>query len=365
MSHPVPWSFNEVQQAPDNSGIAASVYIIAEIGVNHDGNVDTARKLIDAAKSAGADAIKLQIFRAQSLVNEVAALCGYQQRALNAIASQQSMLQQLELAHNDMIQLRRYAAEIEIDFLATPFGIDDLRFLTNELEPIAVKIASPDLVNVPLLESAIESALPLIVSTGASNQNEIDACVSMVRAANASERTALLHCVSAYPTPITETRLGLIRYLSARCNLSVGFSDHTTELETGAMAVCAGARILERHLTYDRSAEGPDHPMSTTPENFQTYVNSARQAASIMSSGPRRCAPIETDVRKLARSRIVATVDIPAGTILTAQHLHVQRPGDGICPSQWHSILGQTTTQSIAAGGPLHPSCLTNPTVTV
>lgn len=358
MSQQPPWNQNRSVADQDASPTTPSLYIIAEIGVNHDGHVERAQQLMHAAKTAGADAIKLQIFRAETLASEDATLCGYQAAAIQQTSSQRSMLQKLELTPTELKALREDANQIDIDFIATPFGLDDLALLAHELQPTAIKMASPDLVNVPLIEAAIATELPLIISTGASNQNEIDTCVSILRTADAMKRAALLHCISAYPTPLPYARLGMIRYLASRTGLPIGFSDHTVELHTGALAVCAGARILERHLTHDRSASGPDHGMSTEPADFQRYVAQAREAAAAKAGGPRSCAPIEADVRKLARSRIIAAVDIPAGTRLTAQHLRVQRPGNGICPSQWHTVLGHTTTRPIPAGGALDWSWL-------
>lgn len=354
MSHAVPWHRCDSSARDDGAKqLQPSVYIIAEIGVNHDGDVDKAKQLIDAAQRAGADAVKFQIFNAAALASDDAELCTYQSNAVAAATSQREMLAKLELSQERLTSLRHYAEQRDIDFIATPFGLDELQLLANALNPTAIKLASPDLVNVPLIDTALATQLPLIISTGASTQDEIDACVARIANVKATERTALLHCISAYPTPLAAAQLGTIRFLAERCNLPVGFSDHTTSIETGAYAVCAGAAILERHLTYDNNAVGPDHAMSTEPDDFRRYVNAARDAAVAMTGGPRETTEIEAEVRKLARGRLIAACDLSAGTRLQPQHLRVQRPANGICPSHWDDVIGQTLTAPVKQGSPL------------
>jgi len=354
MSSRRPWQSNhQTSSTAEPLAPTPSVYIIAEIGVNHDGAVDKAKQLIDAAKQAGADAVKFQIFDAAALASNDAQLCTYQSSALAEATSQRDMLAKLELSQNQLATIRSYTADAKIDFIATPFGINELQILNNSLDPAAIKLASPDLVNIPLIDAAIDTNLPLIISTGASAQAEIDACAARIFNANATDRTALLHCISAYPTPLAAAQLGTIRFLAQRANLPVGFSDHTTDLNTGAYAVCAGAVILERHLTYDCQAIGPDHAMSTEPDDFRRYVTAARAAAIAMTGGPRTPATIEAEVRKHARGRLIAACDLPAGTCLKPQHLRVQRPADGICPSRWDDVIGQTLATAIQQDAPL------------
>jgi len=366
MSSRVPWHSNHQSSSTDKPVASTpSVYIIAEIGVNHDGNVDQAKQLIDAAKQAGADAVKFQVFDAAALAGDDAQLCAYQSSALSKDTSQREMLAQLELSPAQLTTIRRYTADAKIDFIATPFGINELQILNNSLDPAAIKIASPDLVNIPLIDAAIDTNLPLIISTGASAQAEIDACAARIFNADASERTALLHCISAYPTALAAAQLGTIRFLAKQTNLPIGFSDHTTDLNTGAYAVCAGAVMLERHLTYDCKAIGPDHAMSTEPDDFSRYVTAARAAAAAMTGGPRTPAAIETEVRKHARGRLIAVHDLPAGTRLQPQHLRVQRPANGICPSHWDDVIGQTLATAIPQDAPLAWEHLQSTAVTV
>lgn len=355
MSHLVPWHrYESTTRNDDAKQSQPSVYIIAEIGVNHDGDVDKAKHLIDAAQRAGANAVKFQIFNATALASDDAELCTYQSNAVDAATSQREMLAKLELSQAQLTSLRQYAEQREVDFVATPFGLEELQLLANSLTPTAIKLASPDLVNVPLIDAALATQLPLIISTGASTQDEIDTCFARITNADATKRTALLHCISAYPTPLAAAQLGTIRFLADRTGLPVGFSDHTTSIETGAYAVCAGAVILERHLTYDRSAVGPDHGMSTEPNDFRRYVTAARDAAVAMMGGPRETTDIEAEVRKLARGRLIAACDLSAGTRLQPQHLRVQRPANGICPSRWDDVIGQTLAAPVRQGTPLN-----------
>ncbi|MCB9853879.1 MAG: N-acetylneuraminate synthase family protein [Phycisphaerales bacterium] len=337
----------------------AAPYVIAEIGVNHDGSIEKARALIDAAKYAGANAIKLQIFSADSLASEDAATCRYQQKNTQSADSQRDMLRRLELPRDALLKLRAHTRDVAIDFIATPFGIPELEFLAAELDPGAVKIASPDLVNIPLLRAAANTGKRIIVSTGASEWEEIVAAVELLHELRNDGRLALLHCVSAYPTPAAQIQLAVIRRMIDQFRLPVGFSDHTMEIETGAYAVLAGASILEKHITLDRKAPGPDHAASLEPARFADYVRQARQAAIMLGRSERTCLDIERDVRSLARGRLVARRTIMKGATITADALMVQRPGDGIPPTELGRVVGRTAARRIDGACPLAWDMLT------
>lgn len=327
------------------------VYIIAEAGVNHNGNPAEAVRLIDAAKDAGADAVKFQIFCADDLVAADAPTCSYQQDAAGDV-SQRELLRRLELSTEQFAELRAYADRIGIDFLATPFGITELHALV-ELSVPAIKIASPDIVNVPLLSAAASTGLPLIVSTGASDLVEVDAAVDQIRGERAGNRLILLHCVSTYPTLPIEARLACIGTLSRRYGLPVGFSDHTADAAISSLAVAGGALVLEKHLTLDRSAIGPDHFFSLTPPEFARYIAAARQAQACLGDGQIACSEPEREVRRLARGSIVSTMAIRPGTRLTADMLTVRRPGGGIEPREWASVLRCLAKTDIPSDTPL------------
>lgn len=323
------------------------VFIIAEAGVNHNGSVDAAHRLIDAAREAGADAVKFQAFCADRLVAADAPLCDYQQARAQS-GSQRELLRRLELRRDDFAALKKHADAAGVAFLATPFGLDELRMLCDLGVP-AIKIASPDLVNVPLLAAAADTGRPMILSTGASELAEVDAAVETLFQRGATDRLVLLHCVSSYPTPPADARLRCIRTLADRFAVPVGFSDHTASPDIGAVAVAVGAAVLEKHLTLDRRAAGPDHFFSLEPEPFSRYVAAARQAYQSLGDGNIRCCSAERQVRELARGSVVAATHIPAGKRLTSDVLAIRRPAGGIEPAQWTTLLGRVAKTDIPA----------------
>lgn len=334
-------------------GPGRPAYIVAEAGVNHDGDSDMAHRLVEAARQSGADAVKFQVFRADALVGASAPTCAYQREGPGAPDNQREMLRRLELPIATFSELQRHASELGIDFLATPFGLPELRFLVSELRVPAIKIASTDLVNVPLLSAAARSNLPTMVSTGAATLEEVDAAVAVMRRHGAPQRLILLHCISSYPTPLASTQLRCITALARRFDLPTGFSDHTRETLTGALAVAAGAAVLEKHLTLNRSAAGPDHAFSLEPNQFREYVAGVRQAERMLGDGRIGFREEEAEVRALGRGRLVACRTIPAGTMLNAEAVMVQRPGDGIDPSHWEDVIGRTAGVEIPVNTPL------------
>lgn len=338
-------------------GRGQPTYIIAEAGVNHDGNVDAARRLIDAAKQAGADAVKFQMFSAQRLVAASAPMCTYQENHDDAV-DQRALLRRLELDDVAFESLRLHAATVGIDFLVTPFGLPELDYVATALNVPAIKIASPDIVNTPLLTAAARTGLPLILSTGAATAGEIKQACKTLADNVSSARLILLHCVSAYPTPLAKARLGRIAELRQTFNVPVGYSDHTSDVETGHHAVLAGACVLEKHLTLDRTASGPDHFFSLQPAEFTAYVARARQAEELLGPAGIDYGPEEEEVRRLSRGRVVAARHITTGQRLTAESLVIQRPGDGIGPLEWHAVLGKIATTDIPAETPLTWSML-------
>lgn len=321
-------------------------FIIAEAGVNHDGDLAAALQLVAAAARAGADAVKFQAFRADKLVSTDAAACDYQRGHADA-TTQHAMLRKLELPRAAFEQLKRAADDAGIAFLATPFDADQLAMLVDLGVP-ALKLASTDITNVPLLAAAARSGLPVIASTGAADLDEVRRAVAVL-----SESTAapvLMHCVSRYPTPFSDANLSAIATLKREFGLPVGYSDHTREVSTGALAVAAGAVLLEKHLTLDRAAPGPDHFFSLTPDDFAAYVLAARETATALGDGRIACDPGQQEVRRLARRSIVAAAFIRRGERLDEARLDVQRPGGGIDPIHWPALVGRTAATDIAPG---------------
>ena len=324
----------------------APVLVIAEIGVNHDGEVSRALELVGAAQAAGADAVKLQIFRADALMSESSALAGYQAERCGD-TSPVDMLRQYELGRRDVEKVVAAIRDAGMIPLATPFSAGDVDVI-EALDLPAVKIASPDVVNRPLLERAARTGNPLLVSTGASRIDEIERAVEWL--AEWGAPFALLHCVSAYPTAVQHANLCWIGELSRRFGVPVGYSDHTTEVLCGALAVAAGACVIEKHLTYDRAAAGPDHAASADPEHFAQYVHLLRQAERVRGRPGRRVLPVEEDVRRVSRQSIVLARKLKAGHVVREIDLVIQRPGTGIPAAELSAVVGRTMRTTADAG---------------
>ncbi len=321
------------------------VFVVAEVGVNHDGTLDKALVLIDKAADAGADAVKFQMFRASELATAAAPKAAYQAGCQNR-TSQQDMLSALELSIEAFAAIKKHCDDRGIVFLATPFGPEDVTRLAS-LQVAALKIASTDLTNEPLLTATGQTGLPLILSTGASTEEEVRRCMEVRRQQGALGRLILMHCVSAYPTPLEAINLRTIATLRQAFRVPCGLSDHTTSVETGAWAVAAGACILEKHFTHDRNAVGPDHAMSLEGGQLGDYITRIRLLERSMGDGKLGMSPLEADVRKVARKSVVVTKSIPIGTVLTDAMLTCKRPGTGISPVDLPSLVGRRTTVDI------------------
>lgn len=329
-------------------GPAYPPYIIAEIGVNHDGDVARALELTDAAASAGADAVKLQYFETDRLMSSAAKLAAYQAAAgeTDPIA----MLRRLELPLDAMAKVVERAHERRIHAIVTVFSAE----LVEHAETLpwdAYKIASPDLVNWPLLNAIEVTGRPMIVSTGASTLDEVVMTAGWL--AGARGRLAMLQCVSSYPAP--HAALGGIGAIADATGLPTGYSDHTDAVATGADAVRAGAVMLERHITYDTRAKGPDHGASLMPDRFAEYVRAARGASRGGDRTPpdKRVLDCERDVRLVSRQSVVSTRVIPAGTLITYADLTIKRPGTGIPANRLEEVVGRTAARDIGPDLPV------------
>lgn len=322
------------------------VLVIAEIGVNHDGQVARALELVDRARAAGADAVKLQIFNARTLMHQSTAFAGYQaDRCPEASATE--MLAGYELSEQELMQVVDAIRRARMLPIATPFSLQDVARV-EELALPAIKIASPDLVNRPLLQRAASSNKPLLISTGASTLAEIQTTAAWLQELSAS--FALLHCISAYPTENCDANLCWITDLASRFDVPIGYSDHTTEIVAGPLAVAAGARIVEKHLTYDRAAKGPDHSASFDPQQFKKYVDSIRQAEIFCGAPGRRVLDVERDVRTVSRQSLVLRRDLRPGEMVGESDLTIQRPGTGIPAADLEKVIGRKMLAPTAAG---------------
>lgn len=348
-------------------------YIIAELGVNHDGDPARAMELVRLAAGAGADAIKLQLFKADLLMSKAAKLAAYQKAA--GETDPVEMLRRLELKIEDMKPCVELAHELGIHAIVSVFSVE-LVEAAETLAWDAYKTASPDIINRPLLEKLAGTGKPLIVSTGASTMEEVGRMVEWLRPVR--ERLAVLQCVSSYPTTFAEAELGGIVKLCEACpGLAIGYSDHTRDESTGLDAANLGATILEKHFTYSSRAVGPDHAASLEPVGLSVYVNTAkvgrmlpsmvtadtpielREAMKFVEGAPpgveavKRVLPIEQDVRAVSRQSLTTTRDLPVGHVLTRADLTIKRPGTGISPFELEATIGKRLTRAIEADMPV------------
>ena len=323
--------------------------VVAEIGVNHDGSVNKALDLVRFAAAAGADAVKLQVFRATALLHASCQLAEYQKQQA-AGAEPIDLLRKYELSSEDVARVAKAIRDQKMIPLATPFSPSDLDVI-DRLRLPAVKIASPDVVNRPLLAAAVRLGKPLLVSTGAATMEEVETTVGWLREWGA--KFALLHCVSSYPTPPQQANLCWIGELLRRFDLPVGYSDHTTSVFGGAMAAAAGACVVERHLTYDRAARGPDHAASSDPQQFERYVKMIREADVLRGAPGKRVLEIEQDVRRVSRQSLVLRRGLKEGDRLREEDLTVQRPGTGLPAAEILGAVGRRVLKPVTAGAML------------
>lgn len=331
-------AFSAAEQAA-----TAQVAVVAEIGVNHDGDAAIAGRLIEAAAEAGVDAVKFQYFQADRLLSDQAELAGYQQ---GQAASQRELLAKLELPIQVLGQLVEQAKACGLAAVVTPFSLEDPADLAG-LGLDAIKTASPDAVNTPLLEACVALGLPMLISTGTCDLDELGPAAALLRGHGAGG--ALLHCVSSYPTPMDAAQLGGIRAMVDAFGLPVGYSDHTQGLATGALAVATGAVVIEKHLTHDRGATGPDHAASLDPQQLKQYVASVREAQAALGTIKKDVSEVERDVRRVSRQSVCAVRDLPEGHVLGAGDLTVKRPGTGVPAAELPTLLGRQLAQPVQA----------------
>ena len=326
-------------------GDGHSCFVIAEAGVNHNGDLGLARRLIDAAADAGADAIKFQTFKADRLVTATAPKAEYQKAATGTEESQHAMLRRLELSEAAHAELQVHAGQRGLIFLSTPFDEESADLLAAMQLP-AFKISSGELTNLPFLEHVARLGKPLLVSTGMATIKEVRDAVSIIGGAP----LALLQCVSNYPAQPADTNLRAMQTMRAEFGVPVGYSDHTLGNDIALAAVALGACIVEKHLTLDRTLPGPDHAASAEPAELAALIRGIRAVESALGDGVKQPAASEAGVAAVARRSLVAARDIAAGETLDATAIRALRPGGGLPPGQRASLLGLRTRTPIAAG---------------
>lgn len=325
------------------------VFVIAEAGVNHNGDLAMALALCDAAKAAGADAVKFQTFRAEDLVVPGAPTADYQKRQTGE-QDQFAMLCKLELSREQHERIRDHCAAIGIEFFSTPFSVDAVDLLVG-LGVRRLKMPSGELTHRALVEHACATGLPVILSTGMATLAEVEEALQWARAVRGSfDGLSVLHCTSAYPAPDDALNLRAIATLREAFKLPVGYSDHSEGIEASLAAVSLGATIVEKHVTLDRKLPGPDHAASLEPAEFTAMVRGIRRISAMLGDGRKEPRPAERDAARVARRSIVAAVDIPAGAALQPTMLACRRPATGIAPREWDRVVGASAKAAIPAG---------------
>lgn len=315
----------------------AKTLIIAEAGVNHNGDLQMAKQLVDQAKAAGADIVKFQTAKLGSLVSKYAGMADYQKKNTGHVESQKEMLQKLLLPYEDFICLSEYCKEVGIGFLSTPFDVESIHFL-EELVPFW-KVPSGEITNYPYLVEIGKTKKPVILSTGMCEIPEIDDAVAVLKENGTTDLT-LLHCNTQYPTPYEDVNLRAMETLQKRYHVEIGYSDHTQGIEVPIAAVARGAVVIEKHFTLDRNLPGPDHKASLEPEELRTMVRAIRNIELALGNPEKKVSPSEKENLSVARKSIVAAREIKKGELLGENNLTTKRPGNGISPMKWNEVIG-------------------------
>lgn len=326
------------------------VYIIAEAGVNHNGSTALARKLVLAAKKAGADAVKFQTFKADLLAAPSARKAGYQVRTTGKDDSQLAMLKKLELSREAHLSLKAYCRKLGIDFLSSPFDLDSADFLLK-LGLRAMKVPSGEITNLPLLRKLAASGRELIVSTGMATLAEVEACLKALYAAGARKGAiTLLHCNTEYPTPPADVNLKAMAAMGRKFGLRFGYSDHTEGITVPVAAAALGAELIEKHLTLDKRMKGPDHKASLEPAEFAAMVAAVRAVEQALGDGVKKPTPSEARNAPVARKSITAAAHIRKGERFTDKNIAAMRPGGGLSPMLWDAVIGKKARRAFAPG---------------
>ncbi|BDY13560.1 N-acetylneuraminate synthase [Hydrogenimonas cancrithermarum] len=329
------------------------VFIIAEAGVNHNGSVELAKKLIDVAAGAGADAVKFQTFKARKLVSRAAKKAAYQQETTDASESQYEMIKKLELDVDTHKELIAYCQEKEIMFLSTPFDHDSIELL-HGLGLEIFKIPSGEITNLPYLRHIGSLGKRVILSTGMADIGEIeDALDILTSAGTPKEKITILHANTMYPTPMEDVNLKAMQTIACTFQCDVGYSDHTLGIEVDIAAVAMGAKVIEKHFTLDKTMEGPDHKASLEPHELGAMVEAIRNIEKALGTGIKKPSPSEKPNMEVARKSIVAARPIAKGERFTEENLTIKRPGNGMSPMRWDEIIGTTAQKTYETDEPI------------
>ncbi|MFC5588750.1 N-acetylneuraminate synthase [Sporosarcina soli] len=345
-------------------------YIIAEAGVNHNGSLEMAKQLVDIAKQAGADAVKFQTFKTENLVTQAASQAEYQVNNLGEETTQFGMLKKLELSYEEFVNVKKYCDSLRIEFLSTPFDFESVDFLLNDIGMNKFKIPSGELTNSPFIHYIATKRKPMIISTGMATMEDIHDALAFIAFGLAfpehsveldnvqafyhteeaklllNEYVTVLHCTTEYPAPFETINLNAMNTMKKELQLSTGFSDHSEGIAVPIAAAALGATIIEKHFTLNRNLPGPDHRASLEPKELEEMVIGIRIVEQSLGTGNKTPTQIELENRKAARKSIVANIEIAAGEILTENHLTIKRPGNGMPPTAYWSLIGKRTKKS-------------------
>lgn len=325
--------------------ISNETFIIAEAGVNHNGDKKLAYKLIDVAKESGADAVKFQTFKADRVISKNTQMADYQKKNLGKEDSQIEMIKKLELSYKDFEDLKKYCDEKNIIFLSTPFDEESIEFL-DKLVPY-YKIPSGEIVNYPYLKLIAEKNKPIIMSTGMANLSDVEKALDTIYSINQHTEIYLLHCTTNYPTPYEEVNLKAMITLKEAFKLPVGYSDHTLGIEVPIAAVAMGAQIIEKHFTLDRNLPGPDHKASLKPNELKAMVNAIRNIEKSLGNGIKKPNKSEKEIEKVVRKKLVATRDIKSGETISEKDIAIKRSNIGLSPDFLEVIIGKKIIKNI------------------
>ena len=320
--------------------------IIAEAGVNHNGDLDLAKQLINAAADAGADLVKFQTFNANRQVTRTAKKADYQTQTTSSTESQHAMLRRLELTEEMHHQLIAHCLTQNIGFLSTGFDIESVDLLVS-LGQECFKIPSGEITNLPYLRHIGQLGKTVILSTGMATLGEIEAAIEVLEQTGTPRaKVTVLHCTTEYPTPMNEVNLRAMQSIHAAFDVAVGYSDHTEGIEIAIAAVAMGASVIEKHFTLDRTFPGPDHRASLEPAELKAMVTAIRNIEIALGDGIKRLTPSEARNKPVARKSLVASRAITGGEVFTAENLTVKRPGTGISPMRWDELVGQASQKN-------------------
>ena len=335
----------EIHMAKENQ---KQSFIIAEIGVNHNGDIKLAKEMIYAAKTSGASAVKFQTFSAESLVTKITPKVQYQHSTTNSTESHYEMIQSLELSHDDHFILKDYCENIGIDFLSTPYDIKSAKFLNDELGVKLFKTASADIVDIPLHQYIANTGIPTMIAVGMASMGEVERALNLYRDCENND-VILLHCVSNYPCSDVSLNMNAMKTLGRAFDCPVGFSDHSIGFLAAVMSIAMGAKVIEKHFTLDKALKGPDHLASATPDEFAELASMVRRAEGMSGSSAKRMQPEEVSMAKTSRKSLVYARLILKGEVIKGGDLVLKRPGSGLKYDFIDYLIGKKAKHDLVA----------------